>query len=101
MNQDKHHLKKHVKHHKHHHDKTVSVGRGGLSVRGSNWWGSMMCGVGLCSGTGGGQGDHEQNESQGQESQEHGDGAVEAGGEAGESGSVSVSGGGASAAPGM
>jgi hypothetical protein len=101
MNQNKHHLKKHVKHHKHRHEKTVSVGRGGLYVPGNNWWGPMMCGVGLCSGTGGGQGDHEHDESQEQENQEHGDGAVEAGGEAGESGAVTVSGGGDSSAAGM
>ena len=98
MKQTKHHLKKHVKHHKHKHEKTVSVGRGGLYVPGQNWWGPMMCGVGLCSGVGGG--DHEHNESQEQESQEH-DGTASPGGEAGESGAVTISGGGDSAAAGM
>lgn len=46
--------------HKHHkkrrHERTVSIGRGGLYAPGYNWWGSMYCGVGLCSGV---NGDHD------------------------------------------
>ena len=50
---EKHHKKHHKKHKKHHKEQTVSIGRGGLYAPGYNWWGSMYCGVGLCSGVSG------------------------------------------------
>jgi len=72
--------KHHKKHHKkHRHERAVSVGRGGLYAPGYNWWGSMYCGVGLCSGV---NGDHDT----GGENND----TVEAGGEGGESASAGI-----------
>ena len=94
MHQNHHHLKKHVKHHKHAHERTVSVGRGGLYVPGQNWWGPMFCGVGLCSGV---NGDHD-HDTDGDR-----DDTVGVGGEGGESATAGIGapGGAGSTAAGM